>query len=207
MTQPPPARPDHVTLQHHRCHSAGVELHFGLVRVESGDTADELAHRRAAISGVAAFLLLWAAELDQVSAPGAPELAVFWRGKAAEAAAVDPDSLSGRRRSLSQFYGWDPAAPLPADLMNGLPWGFVYALLAPPLGVDPRRVGYADEGELLTAVVREVLLSPTEATPVWEWDGNWCSYFDSGNQWWGATAWTMAVRADAILVIGASTTD
>lgn len=207
MTPQPPARLDHVTTQFHGCHSAGAALNFGLVRVEPGGAAEEPVHRRAAIDGVAAFLLSWAAELDQVSAPNAPDLAVFWRGRAAEAATVDPDSLSGRRLSLSQFYGWDPAASLPRDLVNGLPWGFVRALLAPPYGVDPGRAGYAGERELLTAVIHDVLLSPTAATPVWEWDGDWCSYFDAGNERWGATAWTMKVREDAILVIGASTTD
>ena len=119
------------------------------------------------------------------------EIADGWRRAATEAALVPPDALTGRRITLQQFYGpdFDPTTgmlherstnELDDDFSHR---GIVAALLHPPYGIKPDQAGYRDERELLIDVITDVIGTPDITTPIWHWTGDWCRYFDAGNEW------------------------
>ena len=210
-----------VTVCRHRCHGAWVVVQFARVTVVGAGVAEEHLHRRAAIAGVAALTAEHADRVERSARlyQGLPqdlmEIAEGWRRAAAEAASVSPDALTGRRITVQQFYGPDFDAAtgvLHTRSTNELDddfseRGFVAALLHPPYGIRPDQAGYRDEHDLLIDVIAEVIRTPDITTPIWHWTGDWCRYFDAGNEWWGAAAWTLRVGPDEILTAAASSTD
>ncbi len=205
----------------HRCHDAWVAVQFARVAILDVGVAEEHLHRGAAIAGVAA---LTGARAD-LTEQGLPlyqgrredlvEIVNGWRRAATEAALVPPDALTGRRITLQQFYGPDFDATTgilhkrSTDQLDGdfSQRGIVAALLYPPYGIKPELAGYRDKRELLTDVITDVIRTPDTSTPIWHWTGDWCRYFDAGNEWWGAAAWTLRVGPDEILLAAASSTD
>jgi hypothetical protein len=198
-----------------------VVVQFARVAVPGAGAAEEHLHRRAAIAGVAAFVDAHADRVEQARPPylGRPEdlaeIADGLRRAATEAASVSPDALTGRRITLQQFYGPDFDAAtgiLHQRSTNELDddfsqRGIVAALLYPPYGIKPDLAGYRDERELLIDVITDVIGTPDTTTPIWHWTGDWCRYFDAGNEWWGAAAWTLRAGPDEILTAAASATD
>lgn len=177
---------------------------------------EDQVHRQAAVAGVARFATDWADQVERVARdrPEAAAAAGAARQGEAEATSVSPDALSGQRISLAEFYGQhlDPPAgilrtPFTLEDDDFSRRGFVAAFLDPPYGLQPQRAGRADAWVLLQDVVRDILRTPTPATPIWRWRGDWCPYFDAGREWWGAAAWTVGLGPSEILVIGASSTD
>lgn len=210
-----------VTVCGHRCHDAWVVVQFARVAVLGAGVAEEHLHRRAAIAGVAALTGTHADRIEQALPlyqgrhEYLVEIADGWRRAATEAALVSPDALTGRRITLKQFYGPDFDATTGIlherstyELDNDFGQrGIVAALLYPPYGIKPDRAGYRDERELLIDVITDVICAPDITTPIWHWTGDWCRYFDAGNDWWGAAAWTLRVGPDEILTAAASSTD
>lgn len=56
--------------------------------------------------------------------------------------------------------------------------------------------------------INDRLLGELLAWSIWRWSSDWSSYFDAGNEWWGAFLWTLVYYDKSrVIWIGASTTD
>ena len=86
------------------------------------------------------------------------------------------------------------------------PWGFAKAFTQPPYRL---RAPHAEVQELLRAVDDVVLGRVDDSAELWWWNGDWADYFDDGQEWWGAGAWTVrtALAPDRVVAICASATD
>jgi hypothetical protein len=100
------------------------------------------------------------------------------------------------------------STPIRIDRDDG-GWGYADAFIDPPysLFAAGRRLDATEIRELFLAVVRDVLRCPTDGTPIWGFEGDWCDWFAAGREWWGAAAWTVRVDPAGIVAVLASATD
>jgi hypothetical protein len=78
------------------------------------------------------------------------------------------------------------------------------AFLDPPyrLSIDQ------EAAERLFVDLNAALLGDLDQWTIRKWSNDWSSYFDAGNEWWGAFLWTLvAPNGQDAIWIGASSTD
>jgi hypothetical protein len=162
-----------------RAKSHGVVVDLGLARATVLAQPME-AHRQAAFLGVSEF-------------------------SRARACSLPPEPPThGNRIGLERFYGsaFDHRTGRVTLQPPQTPeqWGYASAFMEPPYFQLTRR-----EAETLFLEVNTLILeSPSENREVWEWSTDWAPYFDAGNDWVGAAAWTVGAMDNRILVVGYS---
>lgn len=99
------------------------------------------------------------------------------------------------------------------DLPDEFGAGYVYAFTEPPYPLcSPKeralRLPKAQTIELFASAVEHFLPGLFQTGPVlYQWPGDWSRYFDAGNDWWGAFAWTYQRARGEITAVFASATD
>jgi hypothetical protein len=83
--------------------------------------------------------------------------------------------------------------------------GYRYAFSEPPYSL---RESKQEVNELFIGV-NQALFDRFEAPlEIYEWSNDWSTYFDPGNEWWGAFLWTVwNEKKNWVIGIGASATD
>jgi hypothetical protein len=83
--------------------------------------------------------------------------------------------------------------------------GYAYAFSDPPyrLHVSPAEV------QILFDAINNALFPDLgdPKTRILEWPGTWSTFFDAGNEWWGAYMWTVERPNKQIVCVAASATD
>jgi len=82
------------------------------------------------------------------------------------------------------------------------------AFTDPPYGLSEKNKDVV--GALFSEINRHLFGGFHDELEIYSWSSDWSSYFDAGNEWWGAFLWTVRNRQTArrqIIVIAASTTD
>lgn len=83
--------------------------------------------------------------------------------------------------------------------------GYAYAFSEPPYSL---RASKQDINELFIAINQALFDGFEPQLEIYEWSNDWSTYFDAGNEWWGAFLWTVwNEKHNWIVGIGASATD
>jgi hypothetical protein len=190
-----------------RCRQAGVALDF--VKINASSTSNEFSHRKAAICAIR-HLQRNKLPFARSHSDSEPHRQFATKIEQEIANGYNPTRLKGTLFRGQDFFGSLLDAETGEVYENredtcqtpGKPWAKVF--LDPPYGL---RV-HGDERYLL---IHETILTlfgiPLKDIEGWRWDGDFSSYFDSGNEWWGAYVWTVAINPHTFLVTGASATD
>lgn len=174
-------------------------LDYVLLRSDEDFPVDEL-HRAAVLAAIAiidARLGEYAAKVADDEFPADKFFRLSW----------DATKLSGKRVSLSEFWGGDSVE---FTQIGDNAWtrpnvdGYKTAFFLPPHGL------WADgaEQELFERINKIALGDDPTRAEIFSWSTNWSNYFDAGHEYWGAYYWTVRpCSSDYITVIAASTTD
>jgi hypothetical protein len=111
----------------------------------------------------------------------------------------------GRLIAVETFYGAgfdhpSGRASLSPPRTPGL-WGFAKAFMEPPY---PGQLTRGEAERLFVQAIALLLSSPSDATEVWNWPTDWAPYFDAGNDWVGAAAWSVSLPENRVAIVGYS---
>jgi hypothetical protein len=179
---------------------AGGVLNYVILQAEVVIASPQL-HRAAALAGIAAIdrrLEKWAESCASENHP----VEQFFR------LTCDESKLSGEPVSFTKFWGTDDVKPKQIS-QNAWAYpevdGYKTAFFHPPHGLGGSDL---EKEGLFDGINAVVLGNDPTGCEIFSWSTDWSNYFDDGKEWWGAFYWTVRRKgSDAIVVIGASTTD
>lgn len=115
--------------------------------------------------------------------------------------AIDPNELGPNDRFCIQYDIQNATSSLikTDDFFNE----YMYAFTDPPYGLRCK----PDEKNQICIQTLERLFGDINDFIIRKWSTNWSTYFNAGNEWWGAFLWTLVADNGRGWWVGASTTD